>query len=478
MFPNQSYNSSNYFVDLQAVPSGAVTAPTVTSTSPLDAATGISRAAAVTATFSRAMAGSTITGSTFTLRAPGGSLVPSTVAYNDTTSTATLTPSSPLAFSTAYSATVTTGVRAADGMALAAPVQWSFTTSSAAPPVVTRTLPVGGAADAGVGAAPRAEFSKALDPSTVTASTFTLSGPGGSVSGSVVYDAATQAATLTPLAPLAAGTYSARLDGAVMAADGSPLGTAYSWSFTVPSPAPAALSVSGGVPAASATGVATTGPFTVVFSRAVDASSVGAASVRLRAADSSLVSATVSYDAASLTATLTPSVALTAGSTYTLEVTTGVRGSDGGYLGAQVNRSFTTGICPCSLFSVALTPQKSAILVADGHTSGVPPTYELGVKVTVDQPMQLTAVRFYKDGHETGTHVGRIWTSSGLPLASVTFTNETASGWQQQTLSSPLQLQPGTVYVVSVNANLYYVATSAGLQTQTITGPLQLGRRR
>jgi hypothetical protein len=358
-------------------------------------------------------------------------------------------------------------------MTLASAVQWSFTTGTASPPAITRTLPASGAADAGVAAAPRAEFSKALNPSTVTASTFTLSGPSGAVPATVSYDATTQAATLTPSAPLVAGTtYTARLDGSIAAADGSPLGTPYSWSFTVPSPPPAVLSVSG-VPAAGATGVSKSASITAVFSRAVDPTTITSSTVRLRAPDSSLVPATVSYDPGSLTATLTPTSSLAASTVYTLEVTTGVRGSDGGYLSAQASRSFTTGVCPCSLFSVTLAPQKTTIVVADGHTSATTPaTYELGVKLTVNQPMSLTAIRFYKDSRETGVHTGTVWTTSGTKLATVTFASETASGWQQQALPTPLQLQPGVVYVVSVNVNKYYVATPLGLQTPVSNGPL------
>ena len=471
VFPNQSYHSTNYFVDVQAQPAGTVSPPTVTSTSPLDTATGVSRAASVTATFSRSMDPSTITGSSFTLQAPDGTLVPAAVSYNDSTSSAVLAPSSSLAFGTKYTARIAATTRARDGMALAVPVQWSFTTTASVPPAITRTLPASGAGDAGSGAAPRAEFSTALNAATVTAAAFTLSGPSGAVSASATYDSAAQAATLTPAAPLAPGTYTARFDPSITGSDGSPLASAYSWSFTVSSPAPALLSVSG-APAAGATSVSRVTTVTAVFSRAVDASTVSASTVRLRAADSTLVAATVTYDPSSLTATLTPSAPLNASATYTLEVTTGLRGSDGGYLGTLVSRSFTTGACPCSLFSVALTPQKTAVAVADGHTSGVPPTYELGTKITVSQPMNLTAIRFYKDSHETGAHTGTVWTTSGIKLATVTFGSETASGWQQQTLAAPLQLQPGTVYVISVNANKYYVATALGLQTQVTVGPL------
>ena len=54
----------------------------------------------------------------------------------------------------------------------------------------------------------------------------------------------------------------------------------------------------------------------------------------------------------------------------------------------------------------------------------------------------IQAIRYYKPPSETGTHVGRIWSSTGQQLASVTFTNETGSGWQQQTLASPLVIMP------------------------------------
>jgi hypothetical protein len=66
--------------------------------------------------------------------------------------------------------------------------------------------------------------------------------------------------------------------------------------------------------------------------------------------------------------------------------------------------------------------------------------------------------------------VGTIWTAGGTNLGSVTFANETASGWQQQALSSPIALQPGTVYVVSVNANAFFVVTPGGLATSLGTG--------
>src|ERR1700675_2202929 len=75
------------------------------------------------------------------------------------------------------------------------------------------------------------------------------------------------------------------------------------------------------------------------------------------------------------------------------------------------------------------TGQKPALLnESDG--SGV--NYELGMKFTSGVAGQIAGVRFWKSSRETGTHVGHIWSSSGQLLASLTFSNETASGWQQQ----------------------------------------------
>src|SRR5262249_1458520 len=61
----------------------------------------------------------------------------------------------------------------------------------------------------------------------------------------------------------------------------------------------------------------------------------------------------------------------------------------------------------------------------------------------------------------TGTHIGHLWTASGTLLASATFTNETASGWQQVNFSTPVAISGGTVYVASYYApNGDYPASS------------------
>lgn len=103
------------------------TAPTVSSTSPLDAATGVSLNSTVSATFSEVMSATTITASNFTLM-QGTTAVTGTVTYTGTT--ARFTPASNLASSTVYTATIATGVKDVTGNALAADKVWSFTTGT------------------------------------------------------------------------------------------------------------------------------------------------------------------------------------------------------------------------------------------------------------------------------------------------------------------------------------------------------------
>jgi hypothetical protein len=116
--------------------SAPTTPPTVTSVTPLDAATGVcpNNGLVITATFSKAMNPATLNTSTFTLAGSGGASVSGAVSYVAATNIATFTPSGALAASTAYTATITTGAQDTFGNGLAANFVWTFTTSAACPP--------------------------------------------------------------------------------------------------------------------------------------------------------------------------------------------------------------------------------------------------------------------------------------------------------------------------------------------------------
>jgi hypothetical protein len=86
--------------------------------------------------------------------------------------------------------------------------------------------------------------------------------------------------------------------------------------------------------------------------------------------------------------------------------------------------------------------------------SGPDSAVELGVKFRSDVNGKITGIRFYKAAANTGTHVGNLWSTNGTKLGSITFSNETASGWQQMLLASPVAITSNTVYVASYHCTV------------------------
>ncbi|MEU8241822.1 DUF4082 domain-containing protein [Actinoplanes missouriensis] len=129
---------------------------------------------------------------------------------------------------------------------------------------------------------------------------------------------------------------------------------------------------------------------------------------------------------------------------------------DSGNVGADVTRPVTVGprACPCSIWAANVVPATPS----DPDNTGT----EVGIRFRADVAGQVTAIRFYKGSGNTGTHVGHLWSNTGTQLAAVTFTGESASGWQQATLSTPVTLTPNTTYVVSYYAPNGHYAGDTG----------------
>lgn len=79
---------------------------------------------------------------------------------------------------------------------------------------------------------------------------------------------------------------------------------------------------------------------------------------------------------------------------------------------------------------------------------------EVGIKFQTDITGRVNGIRFYKGNLNTGTHIGNLWTATGHLLGSVTFTSETASGWQEALFAAPVVISPGTTYIVSYHTNV------------------------
>ena len=231
------------------------------------------------------------------------------------------------------------------------------------------------------------------------------------------------------------------------------------------------------VPANGATEVPATSQVRAVFSEAIDQSTINATTFELRNASNVVVPATVSYDAATRTAILTPSSALAASGVFTATVRGGstdprVKDLAGNALASTLLWSFTTSAstsgCPCSAFPVTATPGTPSFAEA------LP--IELGVKFRTDVSGFITGIRFYKGAGNTGAHIGSLWSSTGTRLATATFSNETATGWQQVNFGAPVAVTANTVYVASYFApNGGFAADGAYFATAGVdNGPLHL----
>jgi hypothetical protein len=99
---------------------------------------------------------------------------------------------------------------------------------------------------------------------------------------------------------------------------------------------------------------------------------------------------------------------------------------------------------------------------------------ELGTKFTTDVAGQVNGLRFYKGSSNTGAHTGRLWSSTGSILASVTFGSETASGWQTALFANPVAISPDTTYVISYHTSAgFYSADGAYFGAHGVdNGPL------
>ncbi len=85
---------------------------------------------------------------------------------------------------------------------------------------------------------------------------------------------------------------------------------------------------------------------------------------------------------------------------------------------------------------------------------------------------QITALKFYRSSSDTGTDIVHLWSSTGTMLASATFSNTTASGWQTVNLTPPVAIAAKTTYVVSYHTNGVYVATDNYFTSNVTSGVL------
>jgi len=367
---------------------------TVSSTVPANAAKGVAIGNKLAVTFSEAMNPATLTATTFTLK-HGITAVSGRVTYSGVT--ANFAPDSRLLAGTVYSAAVTTGARDLDGNALARNYTWSFTTGASADatkPSVTATTPANVAASAPVGSKLSATFSEALDPATVTASTFTLRQGATAVPGTVAYSGVT--AVFAPANYLLSGTvYTATITTRAKDLAGNALANNHVWSFTTGTAqdtmAPDVTLVN---PASLATGVCINKTIAATFSEAMDPLTVSTATFVLQQG-AMAVPGTVVYSG--LTAVFTPTGNLAANTTYTATIRSGANDLAGNALANNQVWSFTTDAALCLapvnlgtagnfviLAKTGVSTTGTTVVVGDVGASPVAATYLTGFSLIAD----------------------------------------------------------------------------------------------
>ena len=315
------------------------------SVTPPNVATGVCSNSVVTATFSEAMNVATINPATFTVSRG----VTGTISHDASNTIFTFTPSSPLVVGTAYSATLTSGVRDLFGNTLATNFVWSFTTAAngcnPASVVVSVSPP-----NASVGLCPNtivtATFGEAMNPSSIDGTTFTLTGPGSSpVAGQVTYDASSNTAIITPSSSLALNTvYSATITAEAQDMFGNALAADFGWTFSTGAnpcqpPAPP-ISVT---PPNGSAGACPNIVVAATFPQAMDPATINATTFTVTPD----VMGTVTHDSSNTIFTFTPSGNLPLRTLHTVTITIGAKDQFGNALASNFVWTFTTGATSC-----------------------------------------------------------------------------------------------------------------------------------
>ena len=170
---------------------------------------------------------------------------------------------------------------------------------------------------------------------------------------------------------------------------------------------------------------------------------------------------TASFNAQTNTVTFTPNSGYTGPASFTYAISDGRGGT------ASASASLTVNAASASIVSLfSSNPTPSIASVND------PSSVELGLKFQASSAGDVTGLRFYKGASNTGTHVAHLWTSTGTLLATATFTNETASGWQQVNFATPVTITAGTTYVASYHTSGNYAADPSLFGSPVSNGPL------
>jgi hypothetical protein len=211
------------------------------------------------------------------------------------------------------------------------------------PPTVSSSVPADLATGVAIDSDITATFSIAMDPSTITTTTFTVTNPALTpVTGAVSLSADGLTAIFKPTSDLAANTtFTATLTTEVKALHGKALAVDKVWSFTTGATlSPTVISI---FPVDLATGVATDVIISAEFSVAMDPLTINTTTFTLTGPGQTPVEGTVALSADAVTATFTPTGELASNTQFLARVTTGVTDLSGNAMTGDKVWVFQTG---------------------------------------------------------------------------------------------------------------------------------------
>jgi hypothetical protein len=308
--------------------------PVVLTTDPANLSTSVALNKIITINFNEKMDPATITPASITIKA-GNTVVLGTVAYSGTT--ATFTPTVPLAVNTTYTGRVTTAVKDATGNALQQDYVWTFSTGATLSPVVITTDPFNNETGVPLNKTITATFNMPMDPLTINNTTFKIMQGAVVIPGIVTYLGNT--ASFTPATPLIINTlYTATVTTGAKNSVGTPVSANYVWTFTTGTiTAPTVVSTD---PANNATAVVLNKVISANFSEVMNPLTINATTFTLMQG-SVVIPGTITYSG--VTAYFTPVTNLVAGTLYTATITTGAKNLTGIGLANNYVWTFTTG---------------------------------------------------------------------------------------------------------------------------------------
>ncbi|CAM3550288.1 hypothetical protein FSS13T_07960 [Flavobacterium saliperosum S13] len=207
---------------------GATLQPLVIATNPTRNETGVVLNIVVGATFNMPMDAATINTTTFTLK-EGTNTITGIVTYSG--NEAFFTPNVNLTANTVYTATITTGAENTANVPLGTDYTWNFTTGTIVAPTVILTDPANNASGVALNKVVTATFDMAMDPLTISATTFTLKQGANTVVGTVSYSG--NMASFTPANPLLENAvFTATITTGAKNPAGDSIATDYVWTFS------------------------------------------------------------------------------------------------------------------------------------------------------------------------------------------------------------------------------------------------------